>query len=83
MNSAPKDAEVAYNFFHENHNAILHKHYPMETLTKKQQELEIKPWITRGIRGGQGTLNPARMTKSGYSAVLRTKGYHPLYRGKM
>ena len=34
-------------------------------------------------QGGQGTLNPARMTKSGYSAVLRTKGYHPLYRGKM
>ena len=49
MNSAPKDAEVAYNFFHENHKAILNKHYPMETLTRKQQELEVKPWITRGI----------------------------------
>ena len=38
-------------------------------------------WAHQG--GGQGTQNPARMPKSGYSAVLRTKGYHPLYREKM
>ena len=47
--TAPTNAEVAYNYFHENHKAILNKHYPMETFTKKQQELELKPWITRGI----------------------------------
>ena len=43
------DAETAYNFFHEKHSMIVHKHFPMETLTRKQQELELKPWITKGI----------------------------------
>ena len=40
------DAEISYNFFHEKHCSIVNKHYPMETLTRKQQELELKPWIT-------------------------------------
>ena len=43
------DAEIAYNFFHEKHCGIVNKHFPMETLTRKQQELELKPWITKGI----------------------------------
>ena len=25
------------------------KHYPWETLTRKQRQLELKPWITKGI----------------------------------
>ena len=44
-----KNAEVAYNFFHKKNSAILHKHAPMEFLTRKQIELELKPWITKGI----------------------------------
>ena len=43
------DAETAYNFFHDKHCAINDKHFPLETLTRKQQELELKPWITKGI----------------------------------
>ena len=43
------NAEIAYNFFHEKHCAIIDKHYPCETLTRKQRELERKPWITKGI----------------------------------
>ena len=48
-NSHPDDAETAYLIFHDKHNAILNKHYPFEILTKKQAELEFKPWITKGI----------------------------------
>ena len=48
-NSQLQDAENAYNFFHEKHCAIIDKHYPWETLTRKQRELELKPWITKGI----------------------------------
>ena len=48
-NSELNDAETAYNFFHEKHSSIAHKHFPMETLTRKQQLLELKPWITKGI----------------------------------
>ena len=44
-----KNAEAAYNFFHKKNSAILNKHAPMEFLTKKQIELELKPWITSGI----------------------------------
>ena len=43
------DAELAYNFFDEKHCCIVNKHFPWETLTRKQQELEIKPWMTKGI----------------------------------
>ena len=43
------NAETAYNFFHEKHCAIVDKHYPWQTLTRKQRELELKPWITKGI----------------------------------
>ena len=48
-NSELYDAEIAYNFFHEKHCAIMDKHYPWETLTRKQRQLELKPWITKGI----------------------------------
>ena len=43
------DAETAYNFFHEKHCLIVNKHYPWETLTRKQRELEFKPWIIKRI----------------------------------
>ena len=44
-----KNAEIAYDFFHKKHCGIINKHYPLEFLTRKQQELEFKPWITKGI----------------------------------
>ena len=49
VNVGLRNAETAYNFFHEKHCGIVDKHFPWETLTRKQQELEIKPWITKGI----------------------------------
>ena len=48
-NSGLTNAEIAYDFFHKKHCGIINKHYPMEILTRKQQELEFKPWITKGI----------------------------------
>ena len=48
-NSDLKNAETAYDFFHKKHCGIINKHYPIEILTRKQQELEFKPWITKGI----------------------------------
>ena len=45
----PGDAEQAYLFFHKKYQAIVNKHAPLQTLTRKQQELERKPWITKGI----------------------------------
>ena len=48
-NTTYKNAEVAYNFFHKKNAAILHQLAPLEFLTRKQIELEMKPWITKGI----------------------------------
>ena len=39
----------SYDFFHKNYQTILNKHAPVKSLTKKQQELERKPWVTKGI----------------------------------
>ena len=48
-NSDLQNAETAYDFFHKKYCGIINKHYPIEILTRKQQELECKPWITKGI----------------------------------
>ena len=45
----PGDAEQAYSIFHKKYQAIVNKHAPIQILTRKQQELEHKPWITKGI----------------------------------
>ena len=39
----------SYDFFHKNYQAVLNKHAPIKSLTKKQQDLERKPWVTNGI----------------------------------
>ena len=44
-----KDLQEAYGFFHKKFLAILNAHAPFRILTRKQQELEQKPWITKGI----------------------------------
>ena len=44
-----KDAETSFQYFHEKYLAIVDKHAPFQTLTRKQHELELKPWITKGI----------------------------------
>ena len=49
VNFVNEDAEKAYTFFHKKHSCILNKHSPIEFLTQKQIELELKPWITKGI----------------------------------
>ena len=43
------NAEDAYNLFHEKYLSILDAHAPYKLLNKKEQELERKPWITKGI----------------------------------
>ena len=43
------DAEDAYNLFHEKYLSILNCHAPYKFLNRKEQELEQKPWITKGI----------------------------------
>ena len=61
------DAETAYNFFHEKHCLIVNKHYPWQTLTRKQRELELKPWITKGI------LTSSRIKAKLFRTFKRTK----------
>ena len=41
----PGDAEQAYLCFHKKYLAIVNKHAPIQILTRKQQELELKSWI--------------------------------------
>ena len=43
------NAEMAFDFFQKRYQAILNKHAPIQILTRKQLELELKPWITKGI----------------------------------
>ena len=72
-NSELNDAEIAYNFFHEKHCGIVNKHFPMETLTRKQQELELKPWITKGILTPGGSLH-IRILGRRSNQKMREKG---------
>ena len=44
-----RDAESSFQYFHEKYIDVVDKHSPFQTLTRKQQELELKPWITKGI----------------------------------
>ena len=41
--------EEACDHTHKTTLQILNKHFPLEILTKKEIELESKPWITKGI----------------------------------
>ena len=43
------NAEDAYILFHEKYLSILDAHAPFKLLNQKEQELERKPWITKGI----------------------------------
>ena len=49
--------EEAYNFFHIKQLAILNALAPIRFLTKKEQELERKPWITKGILKSTRVIN--------------------------
>ena len=66
-NTTLKNAEVAYNFFHNKNATILNKLAPMEFLTRKQVELELKPWITKGI------LTSTRVKSKLYKLFKKTK----------
>ena len=44
-----EDTRQAYSFFQKSFLNILNQHAPFRLLTNKQQELEQKPWITKGI----------------------------------
>ena len=44
-----ENANTAFNFFHKKFQAIVNKHAPFQVLTRKQFELECKPWVTKGI----------------------------------
>ena len=47
--SSINNARQAYSFFQKSFLNILNHHAPFRFLTKKQQELEQKLWITKGI----------------------------------
>ena len=61
------DAELAFNFFQKRYQAILNKHAPIQILTRKQLELELKPWITKGI------LTSTRVKSKLYRLFKKTK----------
>ena len=44
-----QNADTAFKFFHKKFQAIVNKHAPFQMLTRKEFELECKPWITKGI----------------------------------
>ena len=47
----------AYDYSHKMLLNILNVHYPLKILTKKEIELERKPWITKGILTATKTKN--------------------------
>ena len=51
LNTDPElnDVETTYIFFYNKHWATNGKHFPLETLSRKQQEHELKLSITKGI----------------------------------
>ena len=61
------NAETAFHFFHKKFLAIINKHAPYQILTKKQFELECKPWITKGI------LTSTRVKAKFFKIFKRTK----------
>ena len=61
------DAETSFNFFHKKYLAVINKHAPIQILTRKQQELELKPWITNGI------LNSTRVKAKLFKLFKKTK----------
>ena len=62
------NAEDAYILFHEKYLSILDVHAPYKILNKKEQELEQKPWITKGIltsiRKKKSYTNPLKTNKT-------------------
>ena len=59
--------EDACKYTHKISLHILNKHYPVKILTKKEQELERKPWITRGI------LNSTRIKNKTFRQFKKSK----------
>ena len=47
----------AYNSFHNKVMAIVNKHVPYKTVSKKEIKLRKKPWITKGIQKSIGIKN--------------------------
>ena len=44
-----QDANLSFDAFHNNIEALLDKYMPMKKLTNKQYKRKYKPWITHGI----------------------------------
>ena len=59
--------EDACDYTHKSTLHLLNKHFPLEILTKKEIELECKPWITNGILTSSKIKNKAfkQFKKSG------------------
>ena len=57
----------AYDYSHKMLLNILNKHFPIKTLSKKEIELERKPWITKGI------LKSTKIKNKTYKEFIRTK----------
>ena len=61
------DFTKAYDFSHKMLLNILNKHLPIKILTKKEVELEYKPWITKGI------LNSVKVKNKTYKEFIKSK----------
>ena len=57
----------AYDYSHKMLLNILNEHLPLKILSKKEIELERKPWITRGI------LKSTKIKNKTYKLFIRTK----------
>ena len=57
----------AYDYSHKMLLNILNEHLPLKILSKKEIELERKPWITRGI------LKSTKIKNKTYKVFIRTK----------
>ena len=44
-----KNADVMFNFYQDKLISIIDKHAPYRTLSRKEQKLRLKPWITKSI----------------------------------
>ena len=71
------NAETAFLFFHKKFLAIVNKHAPFQILTRKQFELERKPWITKGI------LTSTRVKAKLFRLFKRTKKHEHYKKFKM
>ena len=80
MDLEKNDPNYSFNTFESSINTIIDKYIPLKKLTKKDIELQSKPWITRGIR------NSIERREKNYKKFIKAKDknikveYHNQYK---